>query len=268
MGNAIVGTVSLVAAPLIPILWLQGRHVRRHTPRLPEATGPTVGTVAGAGVPVRLLVVGESTVAGVGAPDHAHALTGQIAAALAVRMGRPVHWHAVGKSGVTARAARTRLVPEIPAAPVDIIVLALGVNDVLRLHGPGRWTRDVTQLIADLRGRVGAAPVVLASVPPLGRCPAFPQPLRSVLGLRAAALDRAVRRCVLTLPGVTHSPASRDMTGMLGTDRFHPSIQGYRRWGTEIAESALAGLKTGGYFGGPGVPAAPAGEPANRRFPS
>ena len=241
MGHAIVGAVSLLAAPLLPILWLQGRHVRKHTPRLPEAAGPTVGTISAAGTPLRLLVIGESTVAGVGAPDHARALTGQIAAALATRTGRTVHWHAVGKIGATARVARTRLVPEVPEAPVDIIVLALGVNDVLGFHGPGRWTRDLTQLIADLRRRVGPAPVVLSAVPPMGHFPAFPQPLRGVLGLRAAALDRAAQRCVPTLVRVAHSPPRLDGAGgMFGTDRFHPSIQGYRQWGLQIAESALS----------------------------
>ena len=178
MGEVIVRASSLVAVPLLPVLWLQGRHVRSRTPRLPAAAGPTVGTIPGEGVPLRLLVVGESTVAGVGAPDHAHALTGQIAAALATRTGRPVHWHAAGQIGATAHAARTRLVPEVPAAPMDVIVLALGVNDVLQFQASTRWTRDLTQLIADLRRRVGPAPVVLASVPPMGRFPALPQPLR------------------------------------------------------------------------------------------
>jgi lysophospholipase L1-like esterase len=81
-----------------------------------------------------------------------------------------VHWHAMGKIGATARVARTRLVPEVPRLPIDIIVIALGVNDVLRFHGPGQWIRDLTQLISDLRERVGAAPVVLASVPPMLKC--------------------------------------------------------------------------------------------------
>jgi lysophospholipase L1-like esterase len=245
MGDAIVGAASLVATPLLPILWLQGRYVRKHTPRLPGAAGPSAGTVLLAGVPLRLLVIGESPVAGVGAPDHRHALTGQIATALATRMGRTVEWRAMGKIGATADVARTHLIPEIPPAPVDIIVLALGVNDVLQLHAPGRWTRDLTRLISDLRERVGAAaPVVLASVPPMGRFPAFPQPLRGVLGFRAAALDRAARRGVATLVHVAHSPASLDHAGdMFGPDRFHPSIEGYRRWGSQLAVS-IASLLT------------------------
>jgi lysophospholipase L1-like esterase len=241
MGDAIVGVASLVATPLLPILWLQGRYVRKHTPRLPGAMGPSVGTVSAAGAPLRLLVIGESPVAGVGAPDHGHALTGQIAAALATRSGRTVEWRAVGKIGATADVARTHLIPEVPPGPVDIIVLALGVNDVLQLHAPGRWTRDLTRLISDLRERVGAAPIVLASVPPMGRFPAFPQPLRGVLGFRAAALDRAARRCVATLARVAHSPAHLDPAGgMFGPDRFHPSIQGYRRWGSQLAESIVS----------------------------
>ena len=192
----IVRASSLVAVPLMPILWLQGRQVRKRTPRLPAAAGPIVGTIPGEGVPLRLLVVGESTVAGVGAPDHAQALTGQIAAALATRTGRTVHWHAAGKIGATAHAARTGLVPEVPQTPMDVIVLALGVNDVLQFQASTRWARDLMLLIADLRRRVGAAPVVLASVPLMGRIPVFPQPLRGVLGLRAAALDLAAQRCV------------------------------------------------------------------------
>lgn len=48
----------LATATLGPILLLQGRHVRRVTPRLSEAAGPREGT-AGDGPPLRLLIVGE-----------------------------------------------------------------------------------------------------------------------------------------------------------------------------------------------------------------
>jgi len=238
MGDAIIATASLATAPLLPILWLQGRHVRKNTPRLPGASGPTSGLVAGAGPPLRLLAVGESTVAGVGAPDHAQALTGQIAAALAEQSGRGVSWRACGMIGASAATLRRRLLPDLAPAPADIIVLALGVNDVLELNAPGRWARDLAGLIDDLRGLAGPAPVVLAAVPPMGRFPALPQPLRGVLGLRAHALDRAARRLAPSLDRVTHSPARLTVAaGMFCADRFHPSVQGYRRWGGLIAGS-------------------------------
>src|SRR5688572_18363765 len=96
---------------------------------------------------------------------------------------------------------------------------------------PARWRRDLTQLIADLRRRVGAAPVVLASVPPMGRCPAFPQPLRGVLGLRAAALDRAAQRWVPTLVRVAHSAARLDAAGGMFCAEFHPVNPGLSSMG-------------------------------------
>jgi hypothetical protein len=62
----------LVTATLGPLLLLQGRHVRRVTPRLAEAVGPRDGT-AGNGPPLRLLIVGDSAAAGVGVPVQGRA---------------------------------------------------------------------------------------------------------------------------------------------------------------------------------------------------
>ncbi|MET3217482.1 UNVERIFIED_ORG: hypothetical protein ABIC48_005266 [Burkholderia territorii] len=49
-------------AALGPLLFAQGRYVRRVTPRLPEAAGPRDG-VAGGGPPLRVLAVGDSAAA-------------------------------------------------------------------------------------------------------------------------------------------------------------------------------------------------------------
>ena len=54
----------------------------------PDATGPLEGTIAREGNPLQLIALGESTVAGIGASTHEHALTGQLALALNTRCGR------------------------------------------------------------------------------------------------------------------------------------------------------------------------------------
>ena len=55
----------LTTALLFPVLLYQGKRTRRVTPRLPEATGDCAGQY-GEGEPLfRLLVLGESTAAGV-----------------------------------------------------------------------------------------------------------------------------------------------------------------------------------------------------------
>ncbi len=226
--------------PLVPVLLLQGRYVRRVTPLLPEAAGPSTGVVPGEGLPLSLLVLGESTVAGVGAPDHARALTGQLAQALAARAGHPVRWRALGRSGYTAARARRRLLPELPAGPVDAVVLALGVNDTLQGRAPARWADDLASLIAGVREQVGQAPVLLASVPPMGMFPALPQPLRWAMGWRAATLARAAARLAPSLARVRYSAAQLDSaTGFFCADRFHPSVEGYRVWGGLLAAELM-----------------------------
>src|SRR5688572_12390381 len=51
---------------LLPLVMAQGAATRRRVPRLPPAEPPHHGSVSGAGRPIRLLAIGESTVCGVG----------------------------------------------------------------------------------------------------------------------------------------------------------------------------------------------------------
>ncbi|HYR06179.1 MAG TPA: SGNH/GDSL hydrolase family protein [Longimicrobium sp.] len=235
-----LGTVLLA-----PVLVYQGRRVRATTPRLPEAPGPRAGEIAGTGPALHLLVLGESPAAGVGAEDHHEALAGQVARALAARTGRRVRWRVLARNGATAASAREELLMPADALAADVAVVALGVNDTLRLHSPGRWTRDLHRLIGLLRERCGAVPVVLASVPPMGVFPALPRPLRSVLGLRAAVLDRAAARLAGEMDAVRHVPVPLPpgaVDAFFCADRFHPSPYGYALWGEALGRAAAAAL--------------------------
>jgi lysophospholipase L1-like esterase len=231
--------VAAAAFPLLPVLFAQGKGVRRRTPRLPDAAGPTEGVVAGDGEPLRLVVLGESTVAGIGAAAHQRALTGRVASALAERTGRAVRWRAAGRSGANAREAAA-LVATLPDERADGVVISLGVNDTLRFRPPALWARDVARLIGAVRARVGPAPVVLAPVPPMHAFPALPQPLRTVLGARARLLDAALRRLAARTPAAAHvalwvEPAPE----LFCEDGFHPSEAGYAVIGDHLA-AALA----------------------------
>ncbi|MEN9620489.1 MAG: hypothetical protein RL499_682, partial [Actinomycetota bacterium] len=121
------------------MLLAQGRRLRRETPRLPDAPLPWEGSVDGGGPgdaggasrPLNLLVIGDSTAAGVGV-DHADlGLGGRLAEALAARTGRPVHWRAAGRNGATASdLVRQYLTPALHG-PTDLVFLTIGANDAL-----------------------------------------------------------------------------------------------------------------------------------------
>lgn len=205
------------------------------TPRLPDAAGPTTGLVDGDGPPLDVVVLGESTVAGIGAATHADALSGQLGRALAEHVGRAVAWRAVGRTGATARVALTDLVPRLDGR-ADLLVVSLGVNDVLWLRTPARWAADLGALVDAARARLGDPAVVVVGMPPVRDFRIFPQPLRLVLGLRARALDEATRLVVGMRPGVVSvHPDVAFAPEWFCDDRLHPSPRGYARWADEIA---------------------------------
>lgn len=219
---------------LAPVLLVQAIRVRRTTPRLPGASGPVDGLIMGKGLTVRLAVLGESTVDGVGARTHDEALTGRLAQILAAS-GSQIAWQAVGRTGANARTVCAELVPSI--RPADLVVIALGVNDTIELHSAGRYRRDLLALVVAVRRRLGSVPVVLAGVPPMARFPALPHLLRDFLGARSAALDAAAAH-VAELPGVMHvpMPASLLDPATFAQDHFHPGPVGYLRWAEQLAE--------------------------------
>ncbi|MFG2003427.1 SGNH/GDSL hydrolase family protein [Spirillospora sp. NPDC048911] len=106
---------SMMFMLLAPILLVQARRTARNTPRLDPATGAETGVTKVGGTnpkpAFRLLVIGESTAAGVGASDHAEALPGFLADALRKHLRRSVAWSVTGKNGATVRRVITDLVP-------------------------------------------------------------------------------------------------------------------------------------------------------------
>ncbi|MGR3528415.1 MAG: SGNH/GDSL hydrolase family protein, partial [Sulfitobacter sp.] len=62
---------------MLPILLAQGFRVRARALRLSEADGPRFGQV-GDGPPLSILILGDSSAAGVGVGQQSQALSGQL----------------------------------------------------------------------------------------------------------------------------------------------------------------------------------------------
>jgi lysophospholipase L1-like esterase len=179
---------ALATVALGPLLLVQGRRVRRSVPVLPEPEGPRAGTV-GHGPALRLLVVGDSAAAGVGARTQDQALCGQLAAALAPMFR--LQWQLLAFTGATT-ADMLRRLREEPAAKVDVILTSLGVNDVTGRLSLNAWRQAQGALIDLLQERFAPRHILLSGLPPMHRFPALPQPLRWYIGSRARDFDRAL----------------------------------------------------------------------------
>ena len=90
--TVVTGLVGSLA--LSPLAWAQGSATRRRVPRLPAANPPHDGNVPGAGNPIRVIGIGESSVSGVGLSRGDETVTAVTARALARYTGRPAAWRA------------------------------------------------------------------------------------------------------------------------------------------------------------------------------
>lgn len=227
-------------ALLSPVLAVQAVRVIRKTPKLPEATGPRSGAV-GQGPDLKLLIVGDSSAAGVGVATQQQALSGQIVGRLAVE--RAVHWRLIARTGMTTRALPAFLEGHA-AGPASVAVTALGVNDATRLVSPRSWVAQTRRLHQVLRGHHGIRRIYVTSMPPLARFRALPRPLSTVLGAHADGMWAALEAEVCADDAVrTLTPDWGVDPGRMAEDGYHPGPEIYRDWGSFMAERILEDLR-------------------------
>lgn len=168
---------TIATLVLSPVLLVQAISLRKRALRLPEASGPRSAT-QGTGPLLRLLIIGDSSAAGVGAQTQDQALAGQLSTALAPY--QTVHWHLIASIGATTSTTLTRLQNEALSA-ADVVLVVLGVNDVTRGGPKAGWLRTHAILRRLLREQTGARRLYISEIPPLGAFPLLPNPLRWLL---------------------------------------------------------------------------------------
>lgn len=252
--------VPLLRAALAPVWLAQGLHVALNTPRLPEAAGPRSGRVAGGGL--RLLILGDSSAAGVGVATQAQALSGQLVAALGTELAktpvRGLDWRLKARTGMTTAGMVKWLQTDL-VGPADVAVVALGVNDLTRGVPLRRWLGQQRDLAEFLVSKLGVRHIYVSGVPPMGQFPRLPRPLRDVLDARARRFDMALAAQVATAggesgleyglePGVgsviryVRFDAGRLHASMMASDGFHPGAEIYADWAQQMCLAILSDL--------------------------
>jgi lysophospholipase L1-like esterase len=242
--------MSLTAKLLLsPMLVAQATLARSRQPRLPEPEGarqgvaqpptaaPQPGKKRKAAAPVlRLLVVGDSSAAGVGVAHQTQALAPQLAQCVAEQTGAAVHWQLLAQSGLTTAQANDMLHGAVHTA-ADLVVVLTGVNDVVDQVPSAQAVQARDVLANRLRNAKGVQHVVFAPLPPVHQFPALPQPLRWVAGADAQRHNRALAGWAHTRSDVSCVDMSMPLNrGVMAADGFHPGEPVYRYCAGAIAE--------------------------------
>lgn len=225
-----------------PVLITQGPFIKWRTPRLPEPKGPREGVIGPDpgfhGPDLRLLIIGDSSAAGVGVLTQSQALSGRLAFGLAPYAR--LDWQLIARCGDTTPMALARVQAAKPRA-ADIAVVALGVNDIMRGTTRGRWLAQTTQLLDHLIKTVGVRHIYLSGLPALSQFPRLPNPLRWTMGHQAERFDRGLRTLVATRDDTTLIPADLSLNDTnMAQDGFHPGPKVYAAWADMIVARVRA----------------------------
>ncbi len=227
--------LTLLTLALAPILYYQGKRVKKSIVRLPEPVGARSGTI-GTGQPLRLLILGDSAAAGVGVKTQQQALAGQLIEQLAQQY--TVDWQLEATSGHTTQQVIEHL-KTIQPKSFDVIITSVGVNDVTKLMSANKWIALQDQLIIQIQRQFKPQLLLMSSVPPMQFFSGLPQPLRWHMGLYAKQMNKRLASHIKNWPHVQQViwPLGQEQRDIpLAEDGFHPSAVAYQIWAEAIVE--------------------------------
>jgi lysophospholipase L1-like esterase len=198
------------------------------------------------GEPLTLVVLGDSSVAGVGAEAAEDTLTYGVAKALSDQYR--VSLHALGVSGSRLSHVVSEQLPQVDGLDPDIVLVCVGTNDVTHGTTLREARRQLRLLVEGLAELAPDAKVIVSGLPPAETSVAFHRPLRDLIGLRALLFTRLYRHeltphgiSVFDIAKLTKS-AFHGKREMFSADLFHPSSAGYAFLGTVYGRAVREAL--------------------------
>ena len=241
---------ALFSIPLLPIMYFDGKRIKGSVPKLPEAEGLTGSSQAphSLGKSIKLLSIGESTIAGVGVESHAEGFTGTLASELSQQLGVKVDWRVYARSGYTAQRVADRILPKIEEKEADLIVVGLGGNDAFTLNRPWKWGQSVELLIQKLQTQFPESLIVFCNMPPIKEFPAFTPVIKGTVGNLVEILGETLAQVVkkyprvyyaeeiITIDGWAQRYQQSSDTKLYFSDGVHPSKITYQIWAKDMAQ--------------------------------
>jgi lysophospholipase L1-like esterase len=226
----------VIGVLLLPVVALQIWLVKRQfvMPKYPE--GESSGQIDGVAPETPILLIGESTIRGLGVSQMADALPQQLAAGLELYSRRAIRWDSDGVAGLKITQARKRFAGKA-FDKYSIVIIALGVNDVLGLTCLPTTARAINGINQAILQKNGDAQIFWCGVPPVEKFPALRFPLSLVMGLWAKSLDAQIRHLSRIHQNIHHLSTPSIKARHFSIDGVHPGRLAYQQWGEYLGRN-------------------------------
>jgi lysophospholipase L1-like esterase len=149
-----------------------------------------------------------------------------------------VEWRLEARTGATTRQSLLRLhrIAQSRQGQFDVLLTSLGINDLTRNVGEADWLDSQRELRELARQILGVQLLLVTGIPPIGRFPALPQPLRWYLGQRASRFNCLLQQELQGEPTTSLIDLGPSLDPQLmARDGFHPGPEIYAEWARRAA---------------------------------
>ena len=237
--NVISILVYLIIGLLFPLLWYQGMRLKRKVPRLPLPGDSPFGICKGKDKEFKILGLGESPMAGVGIAKHSLTLTGLTAVKLNKLLGCSVKWEILAESGLSLKNLN-KLIGEQLGKNSNLVLVSMGGNDVFQLTPPWVWKNNINTCVKLLFEKENKPLILFSPVPPVGRFPAIPNPLRITFSFWGLLLQASLAQTINSMDNAylldERFPEGKEY---YLEDGIHPSPLAYDPWSEKLAIMTL-----------------------------
>ena len=203
---------------------------------------------AGRGEPIDVVVLGDSSAAGMGADEPHETVGAIIASGVSALTGRRVRLTNRAVVGAESSDLERQLANALEdVLRPDVVLIMVGANDVTHRIERSTSVRQLEQTVRRIRAL--GSEVVVGTCPDLGTIQPIQQPLRSLM--KRWSRDLAAAQTVAVVEAGGRTVSLGDLIGpefdespheMFSRDRFHPSAAGYARAAAALLPSVCAAL--------------------------
>ncbi|AFL84793.1 hypothetical protein Belba_2227 [Belliella baltica DSM 15883] len=213
----------LLLIPSYPFLLFAGKKLRKKIIKLPSQS-EYLEFLSKKENP-NLLIIGESTAAGVGASEAYKTFAANISTSLEDR-----NVYNIGKNGLKASGLNARFQKHKNKVPqyFETCIILIGANDCFQFTPPSKFSYELKVFISEFISSSSCKKIIIPLIPPVHQFPAIPLIIRFFLGLHRKVLGLEVKQLAALIPEVTFIDQNQFYEpDFFAEDGIHPSDLGY-----------------------------------------